>query len=185
MIASDADLVVFLRQHGAAELDHPGGRLVDHLLRVRDLLGSWGASDVLRVAGLCHAVYGTAGFPRPLLEPTRRADFARLVGPEAEELVYRYGSADRARLWPQLGTGDEAQLHDRLTGATHRIRGQQLRDFVELTVANELDLARHDPVFAAATWPGLWDQFRRWRTLLSIPAWSTCTEFGSPSAGSR
>ncbi|MGF7235689.1 MAG: DUF6817 domain-containing protein [Frankia sp.] len=48
--------------------------------------------------GLCHAVYRTAGFRRALLEPSRRADFTRLVGPEAEELVYRYGGADERAL---------------------------------------------------------------------------------------
>ena len=47
----------------AAHIQHPGGTLMAHLKRVKALLDSWGARPALAAAGLCHAFYGTDGFP--------------------------------------------------------------------------------------------------------------------------
>jgi hypothetical protein len=45
-----------------------------HLKRVKALLDSWGARPALAAAGLCHAFYGTDGFPTALLDLEHRAD---------------------------------------------------------------------------------------------------------------
>ncbi|RSS78618.1 hypothetical protein EF903_32285, partial [Streptomyces sp. WAC05292] len=80
--------LALLRGLGAERVAHPGGTLLAHLGRVRDLLGAWGARPDLRLAGLCHAVYGTDGFPVALLPVGRRAEGAGAVGVEAERLAY-------------------------------------------------------------------------------------------------
>ncbi|MFJ5534848.1 DUF6817 domain-containing protein [Streptomyces sp. NPDC093261] len=41
-----------------------GGTLLEHLVRVARLLSRWGAEPDVRVAGLCHVSYATAGFDR-------------------------------------------------------------------------------------------------------------------------
>jgi pimeloyl-ACP methyl ester carboxylesterase len=61
--------LALLRELGAARIDHPGGNLLDHLRRVHDLVRSWGGSRHAYLAALCHATYGTDGFPYPLLAP--------------------------------------------------------------------------------------------------------------------
>lgn len=76
-----------LRARGAGSLPHPGGTLLDHLGRVRAQLDAWGASPVVQLAGLCHAGYGTDGFPVALFELPERPALAEVVGAKAEALV--------------------------------------------------------------------------------------------------
>jgi hypothetical protein len=170
----DEVIVRFLGRCGAGEMPHRGGTLLEHLVRVREVLRGWDARPALATAGLCHAAYGTDAFPPTLLNRSVRSHFALVIGDEAERLVYLYGSAERAALWPRLGRSDEVDVRDRFTGETRHVGDQELRDFVELSAANELDLARHNPRFAAEDWPPLRDIFIRSRSLMSEPAWADC-----------
>lgn len=61
-------VVRFLHAHRAGEIAHLNGPLLEHLERTELLLSPWGCSETASLAGLCHAVYGTDGFPH---------DFAR------------------------------------------------------------------------------------------------------------
>ncbi|MFJ9560210.1 DUF6817 domain-containing protein [Streptomyces fuscichromogenes] len=165
--------VALLRTLGAAEIAHPGGTLLAHLQRVHDQLAAWGARPALRLAGLCHACYGTDGFPAALLPLDRRTELAALIGTEAEAIVYLYASCDRKATYPALAN-PEAAFHDRFTGGT-RVPGLTLRrDFAELSAANELDLARIDPSFREQWGSALLALFTRLRPLLSRPARLTC-----------
>lgn len=47
----------------AGRVEHLSDTLLEHLVRAEELLRQWGASDEVAVAGLCHAIYGTDGFP--------------------------------------------------------------------------------------------------------------------------
>ncbi|MGW2648565.1 DUF6817 domain-containing protein [Streptomyces sp. NPDC001393] len=170
---SRAAAVAFLRDLGAAGLAHPGGTLLAHLQRVERQLAEWDARPALRLAGLCHACYGTDGFPEALLPPDRRTELAAVIGPEAEALVYLYGSCDRKAAYPALAEADGV-FRDRFTGRAHVPDPGPRRDFAELTAANELDLARLDPAFRAQWGSALLALFTRTRPLLSPPAWSAC-----------
>ncbi|MER6025255.1 DUF6817 domain-containing protein [Streptomyces sp. NPDC001851] len=165
--------VAFLRDLGAAGRAHPGGTLLAHLQRVERELARWGARPALRLAGLCHACYGTDGFPDALLPPDRRAELAAVIGAEAEALVYLYGSCDRKATYPALAEAGGA-FRDRFTGRAHVPGAGPRRDFAELTAANELDLARLDPAFRSRWGPALLGLFTRVRPLLSPPAWAAC-----------
>ncbi|MFD4561463.1 DUF6817 domain-containing protein [Streptomyces sp. NPDC058469] len=159
-----------LRQLGAETIPHPGGTLLAHLDRVRARLATWGARPDLQLAGLCHAFYGTDGFPTALLPLDRRAELRAVIGEEAEAIVYFYASCDRKATYPVLAD----RFHDRFTG-TSRVPEPGLReDFAELTAANELDLAQRDLAFRAKWGPGLLALFTGFRPLLSEPAWSDC-----------
>ncbi|ROQ94392.1 hypothetical protein EDE04_0816 [Streptomyces sp. 2132.2] len=195
----EAHALALLRELGAGHLDHPGGTLLAHLERVHARLGVWGARPALRLAGLCHAFYGTDGFATALLPVGRRGELAAVIGAEAEEIVYFYGSCDRAASYPTLasdvprGAGADTEadadadaadneavssvapaFRDRFTGHVHSPDRQSRRDFAELTAANELDLARIDPAFRAAHGPGLLALFTRLRGLLTESAWREC-----------
>ncbi|MEU9838865.1 DUF6817 domain-containing protein [Actinomadura sp. NPDC048032] len=46
------------------------------------------ARPALRLAGLCHAFYGTDGFPVALGSVRRRQELSEVIGTEAEDLVH-------------------------------------------------------------------------------------------------
>lgn len=157
-----------LAERGAKEITHPGGTLMDHLRRVHAMLERWEARPAVRLAGLCHAFYGTDGFARALGETGRRADLVACVGEEAENLVYFYASCDRAFSHP--GLADGGPFRDRFTGRPFDPPLAARRDFAEITVANELDIAGIDPQFRRRHGPALRELFTSWDVLLSDPA---------------
>ena len=165
--------VALLERLGAAEMTHPGGTLLAHLQRVQDQLARWDARPALQLAGLCHAFYGTDGFPTTLLPLESRAELTAVIGTEAEELVYLYASCDREATYPTLRDA-HAPFHDRFTGREFTPAPARLRDFAELSAANELDLARIDAAFREKWGAELLALFTRLQPLLSQPAWSDC-----------
>jgi pimeloyl-ACP methyl ester carboxylesterase/DNA-binding winged helix-turn-helix (wHTH) protein len=139
--ANEDTALRFLRACGAGGIAHPGGTLLEHLLRTARRLEGWGASPALVAAGLLHAAYGTHGFPTALLPLERREELAVLIGPEAEAIVYAYGSADRT--CGAAASPDAIDLRDRFTGALYTPSAPLSRAFAELTCANELDVLAH------------------------------------------
>ncbi|WP_225447111.1 DUF6817 domain-containing protein [Streptacidiphilus sp. PB12-B1b] len=164
-----------LQAANAAQIEHPGGTLLAHLERVEALLLSWDAPQPLASAGLCHAFYGTDGFPVILLDLEHRTVLAEAIGADAEALVYFYASCDRKATYRGLAE-DDGLFHDRFTGTGYVPSLQQRRDFAELTAANELDLAAISPEIRGRYGPGLLTLFTRWRPLLSDPAWAYCRD---------
>lgn len=160
----------FLRSRGAADLAHPGGTLMEHLMRVRRRLADWGARYEVQLAGLCHAAYGTDGFARSLMGLGDRPVLAALVGERAEALVYLYASCDRAATYPRLG-GDRPFFRDRFTGTDHDAATEDLRAFLEITAANELDVFEHNRELSIRHSPGLRLVLEPVRHLLSPGAW--------------
>jgi hypothetical protein len=165
-----AGVLAALASRGAATIAHPGGTLLAHLERVDALLGQWGARQVLRSAGLCHAWYGTDGFDPALGKPAVRGELAALIGVDAEQLVYFYASCDRRFTYPQLAHR-AGLFRDRFSGTVLCPPLAMRRDFAELTAANELDIAGVNPRSRASYGAQLLDLFTSWRDLLSVPAW--------------
>jgi uncharacterized protein DUF6817 len=160
------DLGSMLLVRGADELDHAGGTLYVHLHRVAKRLTSLGASDTLALAGLAHAAYGTDGFPTHLFDwQTERSVLEAVIGPEAELLVYRYGSCDRESSWRDLA--EHRTVTDRFTGTAEELTDDELRDFVDLTIVNELDVLDHAPDLEDKLRPYLQEQVPRWQSLAS------------------
>ncbi|MGW6568747.1 DUF6817 domain-containing protein [Streptomyces sp. NPDC054975] len=160
---------------GAGTLDHPGGTLLAHLDRVEARLAAWGARDALRLAGLCHAFYGTDGFAEHLLPLEERDVLAAAIGAEAEEIVYFYASCDRDVSYAALGNED-GLFRDRFTGETFTPTERQRKDFAELTAANELDVLHHNQELRSRHGGGLLKLFTRWRRLLGEPAFEAARE---------
>jgi hypothetical protein len=130
------------RTLGAVQIDHPGGTLHAHLRRVHALTVEWNAAPRTQLAAICHASYGTDGFRHALLPTTERPRLQHVIGPDAETLVYLYGACDRLRTYGKFGR-QPLDVADRFTGRSRAIQGADLRDFAVLTIANELDVARH------------------------------------------
>lgn len=163
----------FLLEHGAEDIDHPGGTLYAHLRRVADQLAAWDAADDVVLAGLCHATYGTDGFGTALLPVQRRGELADVIGRDAEAIVYLYASCDRTATYPQLGGTGPVELKDRFTGQVRSVDPVPLRAFMEITVANELDVLAHNAEFAAQYGDALLELFTEARERMSRPAWAS------------
>ncbi|MEU5872746.1 DUF6817 domain-containing protein [Glycomyces sp. NPDC047369] len=142
-MSTDDGVRAWLRRHGAEQIAHPGGTLYAHLCRVSERLAVLGRSRDVQAAGLTHAVYGTDGFDRTLLDRADRAVLRDLVGTDAEELVYLYGACDRGRSWRELARTGE--VFDRFTRQVRTPDDCQLRSLVDLSIVNELDVVEHDP----------------------------------------
>ena len=155
---------------GAEAVEHPGGTLLAHLVRTRDLLADWGAPPYLVQAGLFHAAYGTDGFAPSLLSLDQRDVLQAEIGEEAEAFVWFYASCDRTATYPTIGDGKSCVFRDRFLKADFTPSEQQLRDFVELTMANELDLVSQNPDFAVLHADGFKELFGGWLDLATGPA---------------
>jgi hypothetical protein len=131
-----------LESLGAQEIAHPGGVLLSHLRRTRDLLAACGSDDATQLAGLCHAAYGTDGFPEALLTLDERPILAATIGTTAEAIVYRYASCDRRASYARLGTHPFV-LTDRFTSETIELDVGSTGSFAAITIANELDVFEH------------------------------------------
>jgi hypothetical protein len=138
-------------------------------------LSEWETGETVRLAGLCHAAYGTDGFATGLLELDQRALLVETIGADAEELVYRYASCDRRFSYPGLAEPD-GLFRDRFTGKEFVPAEPTRRDLAAITVANELDLVRVNPDFATEYGAGLLALFTRFRPLLEWPMWQDVTD---------
>ncbi|HTA14083.1 MAG TPA: alpha/beta hydrolase, partial [Solirubrobacteraceae bacterium] len=161
----------FLRSRGAERLVHPGGSLYEHLCRASVLLSDWGAEETIQMAGLCHACYGTDGFDRAMVDRADRQVLVELIGPAAESLVYLYCSCDRAVAYPLLADNGPVVFRDRFTGRLRTPSEQEIRDFMEVTAANELDALAHNQALLAEHGAGLFTLFTGARDHLSDSAW--------------
>jgi hypothetical protein len=96
-----------------------------------------------------------------------------VIGAEAEAIVYGYAGLDRAAGYPRFADTD-AVLPDRFTGTARPADPRLRRDLAELTAANELDLAAHDPAFRDRFGAELLGLLTRLRPLLTAAAWADC-----------
>lgn len=138
-----------LQSLGAGEFAHLNGSLSMHLRGTEALLREWGAADTVCVAGLYHAVYGTAGYDASLTSLAGRKNIAELIGVEAESLAYLFGACNRRVFYPRLGTDFQLMFADRFTNTEYEIRFLQLTQVCEITLANELEIASNSLQFRA------------------------------------
>jgi hypothetical protein len=135
-----AAAVDFLRARSADTIPHRNGSLLEHLLATEEILRSWGSAEPLCLAGLCHAAYGTDGFALSLVPLADRSLLAETAGAAVEKIVYLYASCDRAVVYPQLPGRGPVAFRDRFVDGTVEPSEDELRDFVDLTLANELEI---------------------------------------------
>jgi hypothetical protein len=169
---TDRDQVTALLDgRGAGTIEHPGGTLLEHLVRVANLLETWEALPDLVIAGLAHAAYGTDGFDVAPFRLDERSVVEAAIGRRSEQIVYRYASCDRSKTLGQIGRSDVVVLHDRFTQERQPLDAVALHEFAELSLANELDIARHSETFRRQHGPALASLFARWRTVVSASAY--------------
>jgi hypothetical protein len=171
----------FLLSHGADHIAHPGGTLYAHLGRVAQTLADWGADEDVRLAGLCHATYGTDGFDQSLLPVEDRKTLRDVIGEAAEALVYLYAACDRRAVYPRLDGHAPIEFTDRFARTLYTVDEPEVRAFLEITAANELDVLARQPVMLTEYGPSLLTLFGRNRDLLTKPAWEACDALLTPA----
>jgi len=160
---------------GAAAFPHVAGSLAPHLLRTASLLQRWGNRPALCLAGLYHAVYGTDGIRGSLVSLNHRRAIVDLIGNDAESITYLYGACDRGAFHPRVGTGASWQFVDRFTRSEYPIDDAALRDFCELSLANELELALSSDAFLIKHRGDLAQLAERMRPYVSASARDACS----------
>lgn len=156
-----------LARLGAGDFAHINGSLEEHLIGTHGRLAAWGAGPVLLDAALFHAAYGTDHFGDNMVSLDQRTQIAAIIGEAAEALVYLYCSCDRGYTWPRIGVEDPVKFRDRFTDRIIEMPAADLRDFCELTVANENDIASRTPEFLAKNKALFRDLFGRLEGLVS------------------
>jgi len=170
------EIVAWLESQGAADIDHPGGTLLQHLQRTESLLATWGGGEHARRVALLHATYGTDGFGPSLLKLNNRQVVRGLAGVDVEADVYLYASCDRAKTYPGLAAGDH-RMTDRFTGRVLEVGHDRVRQFMELTAANELDVLAHSDRLRALHATGIARWLDACADYLSAPAASALNTF--------
>lgn len=154
----------------ASGVDHVSGLLVDHLKGTYKLLQDWGSEEFLCMAGLFHAVYGTSEFNQVLISEEQRGQVRELIGEQSEKIVYTYCACDRDFFWQQIGVNANPLFVDRFTGSKYHLSLNELTWFCELTVANELEIARRDADFIQQRGHTLSELFLRMKPYISVEA---------------
>lgn len=161
-----------LFQLGAEGFEHIDGSLMDHLNGTRTLLREWSASPSLQDAGLYHAAYGTAGFDECLVSVQQRDEIANIIGKAAEELVYQYCACDRDDFLPKIGLERHPEFLNRFTGQRYYLKEDLLKQFCELTAANETQIAMGCVDFMQQYGEELRGLFHNMKPYLSGSSWA-------------
>ena len=173
-----AAAVSFMKSKNADSTDHSGGDLLGHLEATAELLRSWGNTDDVCLAGLCHAVYGTEGFQRSMVDLSQRDVLRELIGSEAEALVYFYASAERNSFCPSIARGP-VTFRDRFTDTVFEPDEKMVRDCLELMLANDVEISRREDSFLRYTQPYNSELFTRCKDYVSGRGFSSlCDVYG-------
>ena len=133
----------FLVKIGAKEINHHGRALFEHLLGTQQLLLDWGNNQTVVLAGLLHSIYGTQEFEEKALSLDERPKVALLIGSEAEELVYLFGTSNRRDFYKQGDLGPFCVYCPELEGEQILVSKEQYSALIEIEVANIVEQALH------------------------------------------
>jgi len=158
--------VLFMQSKKADNMPHSDSDLLSHLRDTADLLESWGNSEDICLAGLCHAVYGTEGFKNSMLDISEREILVQIIGEAAEELVYFYASAERDSFSPSINR-ERVKFRDRFTGEVFEPNETMLRHCLELMLANDIEISSR------------WEQFRRYTQPYNSELFTRCKNYVS------
>jgi hypothetical protein len=173
-----------LRELGVGEFAHLNGKLESHLSGTYGLLMEWGNAEYVCDAGLYHAVYSTQpmqrlGIPHNEYSPADRPKIRGIIGEEAEALVYLYGACDRDYFYPQIGS-PAPDYRDRFTGKSLLLPSRTLRDLLEITMANELEICVSGPAFKETHRKDYIELFNRFNGIVSAKAYERYREVFEP-----
>lgn len=128
-----------LAEYNLEGFSHTDHGLINHLRGTFQILESWGCSETLCIAGLCHSIYGTESYRRNPIELSERENIQAILGESAEKLVYLFGAHVKESLWKNLERENEFSILDRLEKSELKLSELDLRNLITLTLANWLE----------------------------------------------
>ena len=134
MIRDEHRAFLIERAHADA-VKHSGRSLYDHLCGTHALLERWGNCEPVCTAGLFHSLYGTNRFRHKSWPLTDRETIRKVIGPQAEALVYTFCTADR----PKAFVENKPLLIDRDVWNVLWVSVEILRALREIEAANLLE----------------------------------------------
>ena len=123
------DLIQYVRNLGAAELEHSDVTYLGHL------------AGVYR-GGMFHSIYGTEIFRRFALPLDKRDEVRELIGERAEWLAYLNSAIDYASFDQMLSQGSgPSRMRDRFTGEHIELSEDDLKDLALIHLCDRLEQA--------------------------------------------
>ncbi len=136
------DLIQYVRNLGAADLEHSDVTYLGHLAGVYRDLKSWGCSEEVCRGGMFHSIYGTEIFRRFALPLYKREEIRALIGERAERLAYLNSAIDYASFDEMLGRDTAPfRMLDRFTGEHVEISDDDFKDLAIIHLCDRLEQA--------------------------------------------
>lgn len=132
-----SDLRGYLEALQAHRVPHSARSLLEHLVGTHDILHSWNCAVPVCRAGMFHSIYGTNAFGFQRLDMQDRDLVIRMVGEEAEHLIYLFCVSDRLDAF--FEAIDVRMLRHRYTGAMLPVDEATARRLVAIECANLIE----------------------------------------------
>ena len=127
-----------LKALGTDTSEHSGGELLGHLRGTHDFLQAWGNPQAVCLGGLFHSIYGTQSYTTQSATLEDRRRIRACIGERAERLAYLFCVTHRWHFFEQFGREDPV-LHDRINETDLPVTPADLRDLIEMEVANYIE----------------------------------------------
>ncbi|MBN6150788.1 hypothetical protein JR065_10580 [Xanthomonas sp. AmX2] len=131
------ELLEYLQILRSDQVPHSGRTLLEHLAGTYSILQSWSCPPAVGAAGLFHSVYGTNVFALRRLDVADRSLVVRMIGAQAERLVYLFCVSNRPDAF--LEAFDTGVLRHRDTGELISVEAEALGGLIEIECANLIE----------------------------------------------
>jgi len=136
------DLIQYVRNLGAAEVEHSDVTYLGHLAGVYRDLKAWSCSEDVCRGGMFHSIYGTEIFRRFALPLDKRDEVRELIGERAEWLAYLNSAIDYASFDEMLSqSSGPRRMLDRFTGQHIELSADDLEDLALIHLCDRLEQA--------------------------------------------
>jgi hypothetical protein len=142
--AIDPQYLAVLDELKVDQIEHRHGSARAHLVRVHDFLLEWRNPQAVCLAGLFHNMYGTEMFKPQAAELSRRAEFAKRIGSEAEELAFLFCVSRRIGFFDEHSDPARPVLWDEVNKRRIVTTAGRLAALIEIEIANNMELYSPD-----------------------------------------
>jgi len=134
------ELVRYMRQIGAADIEHSEGGYLGHAVGVYRDLTAWDCPEDVCRAGLFHSIYGTELFQSFKLPLAKREEVKSLIGQRAEWLAYLNCAIVYASFDSIVENGNPPYvMENRFTGELARVSPNDFNDLCTIHLCDRLE----------------------------------------------
>ncbi|SHG61228.1 DUF6817 domain-containing protein [Massilia sp. CF038] len=130
---------------GTHKVAHQDQTLLEHMIRVSEILQDMQAAPDVCLAGLFHGVYGTEGLHNDDVEAipeAKRIEVRAIVGPSIEQMIFNFSVMNYASMGKSLRNlmrpKGNPEMKDRRTGAPIAMERDEFEDLLRLKLGDVL-----------------------------------------------